>query len=400
MAVERKLTLVSPIAFTANGGSNGLVTVSSTYGFKVKAQVVISATGIPNQTFEIKRVLSKTQLLVGPGSNIKDRADLSAYVLGLNPTISQPEQDRPGIPFEQHARAVFEEEPTLANRTILVDRLGNPYDENNPIPTGVELIVDNVEVKVDIDAFKTAPDSVLNVGTEDGTVAGAKHVMKVGSDLNLRVKDEEANQTLAEIDSSIDASNLHLADIETAVTDGLSTVNGNLDSIESKLDDVNLNLDEANTSLDSIENKLDTVNTNLDEVNTNIQSLEDTAIDIEANTSETNNQLTMANSTLDAIQNALENPLQIDQPVITAGTKDGTPTGEVFVNVNNIRQQILESHDRVANFTYADFGTKNERIAQIQYTSPTFAGKTVVRTFNYTLVSNQYRRDSEVWSEI
>lgn len=80
------------------------------------------------------------------------------------------------------------------------------------------------------------------------------------------------------------------------------------------------------------------------------------------------------------------------------GSIDGTKTGTKYGIVNNLRLQILDAHDRVAEFTYVDFGTKNQRIAQIDYTSSTFPGSTVRRVFTYTLVGNNYRRDDETWS--
>lgn len=84
--------------------------------------------------------------------------------------------------------------------------------------------------------------------------------------------------------------------------------------------------------------------------------------------------------------------------VLLVGSIDGTATGTKYGVVNNLRQQILDSHDRQADFTYADFGTKNQRVTQIDYTSATFSGSTVRRVFNYTLVSGQYRRDDEIWT--
>lgn len=94
--------------------------------------------------------------------------------------------------------------------------------------------------------------------------------------------------------------------------------------------------------------------------------------------------------------------VKIEEPLITTiqGTEDGNPASTPFYLVYNKRAQILDSHDRIANFIYADFGTKNQRIIQIDYTSATFPGTIIRRVFNYTLVGNNYRRDNEIWSEI
>lgn len=82
------------------------------------------------------------------------------------------------------------------------------------------------------------------------------------------------------------------------------------------------------------------------------------------------------------------------------GSIDGTKTGTKYGFVNNLKLQILDAHNRVASFTYADFGTKNQRVTQIDYTSSTFPGTTVRRQFSYSLVGNFYRRDNETWTII
>jgi hypothetical protein len=79
------------------------------------------------------------------------------------------------------------------------------------------------------------------------------------------------------------------------------------------------------------------------------------------------------------------------------GSIDGTKTGSKFGYVNNIVQQILSSHDRDQQIAYADFGTKNQRIINIDYTSPTFSGVTARKNITYTLVGTKYRRDSITW---
>jgi hypothetical protein len=83
--------------------------------------------------------------------------------------------------------------------------------------------------------------------------------------------------------------------------------------------------------------------------------------------------------------------------VMTVGTIDGTKTGTKYGFVNNIRNQILASHDRQQSITYADFGNKDQRVTQIDYISPTFSGVTARKVLNYTLVGTKYRRDSINW---
>lgn len=92
--------------------------------------------------------------------------------------------------------------------------------------------------------------------------------------------------------------------------------------------------------------------------------------------------------------------VQLDEPVKVAGTIDGTPTGTEYGVVYNQRLQVLDAHDREDQYTYADFGTKNQRIIQIDYTSTTFTGITVRRVFNYVLDGNSYRRTDSIWSVV
>lgn len=112
-------------------------------------------------------------------------------------------------------------------------------------------------------------------------------------------------------------------------------------------------------------------------------------------------QTTMANSMPVTIANN-QTPIPVsatlsDEPLKISGTVDGTPSGTEYGFVNNIRQQILASHDRTQNITYADFGTKNQRITQIDYASATFTGVTVRKVINYTLIDTNYRKDNINW---
>lgn len=92
-----------------------------------------------------------------------------------------------------------------------------------------------------------------------------------------------------------------------------------------------------------------------------------------------------------------------DEPVKISGTENGQPGGTEFTFVNNVRSQILAAKDRVQDITYADFGTKNQRVTQIDYTATSIgsgAGFTARKTLSYTLVGNRYRRDSIIWTLI
>jgi hypothetical protein len=124
-----------------------------------------------------------------------------------------------------------------------------------------------------------------------------------------------------------------------------------------------------------------------------------TAVDLDIrNLNSATDSVTAVGPLTDAELRATPVNVEVQQPVQIAGTNDGTPTGTQFGIVYNVRQQVLDSDDREDDYTYADFGTKDQRITRIEYTSPTFAGFIVRRDFNYVLDGGRYRRTNSIWS--
>lgn len=83
---------------------------------------------------------------------------------------------------------------------------------------------------------------------------------------------------------------------------------------------------------------------------------------------------------------------------IISGTVDGTLSGAERTFVNNYKTQVLSAHDLSVAYTWLSFGTKNERVSTIVYTSATFPAVTITRTFSYTLTGGKYRLDTEAWT--
>jgi len=136
MALEKRFEAIPAQSFTADGTTDGLITVADATEYKVKQLVILSATSLPDlDQIEIKRVDSKTQMYVGPkGGSIDARTNISAYTVALGAAIIANEQIRTPIPQESIQRAVYEEEPTVALRVMPVDELGNDYSVDNPFP--------------------------------------------------------------------------------------------------------------------------------------------------------------------------------------------------------------------------------------------------------------------------
>lgn len=137
MAIERLWETISPITFAANGGADGTVTIPDVCGFKVKQTVVISALTLPELILEVKRVVSPTKLIVGPKvttGKMTARQNLSAYTVALLANIRAEEQPKVRIPPADAIQAAYEQEPTLAIRTLGVDCIGDPWSVDNPMP--------------------------------------------------------------------------------------------------------------------------------------------------------------------------------------------------------------------------------------------------------------------------
>lgn len=175
---EKKFKAIPPQAFTSNGTNNGALTVSDPSIFKVKMLVRLTANTLQDLDLEIKRIENDGTIFVGEvGKPIDQRADISSYTTVLGASIGWPEdQRRPTIIADEHERAVFEEEPVVAKRVVLVDKLGQKID-NVKDQNGVNrLAVDgqftaevDVQVDVDVDGYydpttNPDPDNVGLIG--------------------------------------------------------------------------------------------------------------------------------------------------------------------------------------------------------------------------------------------
>jgi hypothetical protein len=122
------ILIITPISV-----SNGIITCSDTDGLRAKQQITISNIGFPNQDYEVKRVLSKTQFQIGeegsrPFLNFENPTNYSGG------TVQVVEQERNGMDWSVISRSVYEEEPVVALRTILIDKwgyqIGSKVDQN------------------------------------------------------------------------------------------------------------------------------------------------------------------------------------------------------------------------------------------------------------------------------
>lgn len=180
MAIERLWEEIPARAFTANGQANGLVTLESTIQFRTNQKVKITSTGNPDKVLVIKRVVSPTQMFLGPDDkNIKSRENLTLYTLAAMAMVSAAEQNKTSIPEKDQLQMTLEREPVNARRVYQVDDFGNAIGTTpeNPIHArlsdgSIEIGTVNAELEVQLSRQDGAPDSgdvhdAVRIGNQD-----------------------------------------------------------------------------------------------------------------------------------------------------------------------------------------------------------------------------------------
>jgi hypothetical protein len=162
---EKKFYSIPDTLLTADGTADGLITIPSTYPYKVGMVISLSSTTLQPRRLKIKRVISETQMYIGEEkTKINEYADLSIFLLADAATITYLEQQRPVIDILEIQRQVYEEEPTVALRNHSVDWLGRPYDKTNPLPVqlsdgSINIGTVNAELEVQLSHLDNDPDA-------------------------------------------------------------------------------------------------------------------------------------------------------------------------------------------------------------------------------------------------
>jgi hypothetical protein len=150
VAIEKLWASVPPVAITANGTSDGHISVPDSRQYHVKQIVQLFSNVTPVNQYQIKRINSMTDMELGPVSQgIKDRSNLTMYLVSDVAKLSvNEEQSRPKINIDDTMRAVYQEEPAVALRTMMVDPLGDFYDDTNPLPIAFDGTVQVGDVSI------------------------------------------------------------------------------------------------------------------------------------------------------------------------------------------------------------------------------------------------------------
>lgn len=135
MALERKWLAIDARLLTADGTTFGLVQVVDTVDFRTKMKVGITSDTQQPIQLQVKEVLSPTMMILGLASNpqLGPQAgiDLTAFKASENAFVRAPEQDKNQIPDKDHYLAVYEADPVVADRVILVDEYGRKIGKDN-----------------------------------------------------------------------------------------------------------------------------------------------------------------------------------------------------------------------------------------------------------------------------
>ena len=143
MAIEKTWLAVPAMPLLQNGDSTGLIKVSSTLSFKVKQKIILKSSSQQPVELEIKRINDDIYLEVGnTGKSIKQRTDISQFLVSDSAVLLAIEQPRPAIAPDEYERASYEEEPTVAKRVVLVDALGNKIGSVKDIDGKTRFLVD------------------------------------------------------------------------------------------------------------------------------------------------------------------------------------------------------------------------------------------------------------------
>ena len=178
---------MSPQLFTVNGTAQGIITLADTAGFKTKQVAYLTKSLTPALAVQVMRVLSPTMLIVGTVGSSPAQwkpLDISAYTVVSGASIGAQEQNKNNIPSDDHYTAIYESDPTVADRVIWVDKYGQFYDKDNPLPIAFDgtISVGNVTIQDDGgDELQINPDGSINVVI--GT-AGTGIVINASNDIS------------------------------------------------------------------------------------------------------------------------------------------------------------------------------------------------------------------------
>jgi hypothetical protein len=207
---EKRYLALAPMVLTANGSADGLITVASTYRIKVGQVLTFKSSSVSIRLAKVKRVISTTQFVVidpkDPVTTL-NKLDMSDILTADTATVELTQDKRPVIELLEIQRQTYEEEPTVAMRTHVVDWLGRSYSKSNPVP--VELSDGSISigtVNAELEVQLSHQDNVPDVGDVHDSVriGDGAHTLEINSDGSINVTDNGGSLT---VDGTINIGN-------------------------------------------------------------------------------------------------------------------------------------------------------------------------------------------------
>jgi hypothetical protein len=193
------------------------VTVADTAGIKVKQDATLSKPGQETQTFEVKKVFNRTELLLGIAD--KGQSAISGITQFNGGTLTISEQTRNKLGDSPIARAVYEEEPTIAIRTVMVDQYGEKYSDTNRLPVAIDGNINIGTVEAEVVVKLTHLDNVPNEGdiADSTRIGDGTDLLAINPDGSINVVDDTAHTLLNAINTQLTTGTLKVDDDQTQV---------------------------------------------------------------------------------------------------------------------------------------------------------------------------------------
>ena len=142
---EKRLYRVPAVSFIADGTSLGELFIPDSSIFTVGHIVSIKSNAQPFRRLKVKRIPNANIVILGEETTpIHQHSDISAYLVADMAYIEAEEQNRPPIPQQEIERHTYDEEPVVARRVTLVDKLGNKYDGANRLPVEATVTIGSI----------------------------------------------------------------------------------------------------------------------------------------------------------------------------------------------------------------------------------------------------------------
>jgi len=207
---EKRYIALAPMLLTADGDSDGLITISSTYRIKVGQTLSFKSSAVAIRLAKVKRVISTTQFIVidpkDPVTTI-NKLDMSDLLVADTATVQLSQEKRPVIELLEIQRQIYEEEPTVALRTHAVDWLGRSYSRSNPVPVelsegSISIGTVNAELEVQLSHLDNVPDA--GDVHDSVRIGDGVHTLKINNDGSVNITDNNSSLT---VDGTVNVSN-------------------------------------------------------------------------------------------------------------------------------------------------------------------------------------------------